>query len=111
MSKNPSSKQSFLLRSLNLYGLDHLAPIILASLTDGQPLLLIGRHGTAKSELLNRLASALGLRHRHYNASLIAFDDLLGFPVPNTETKAVNYLRTGGGLSDEGSVVREDSSR
>ncbi|MDP7158547.1 MAG: hypothetical protein QF922_10060, partial [SAR324 cluster bacterium] len=79
MSKNPSSKQSFLLRSLNLYGLDHLDPIILASLTDGQPLLLIGRHGTAKSELLNRLASALGLRHRHYNASLIAFDDLLGF--------------------------------
>ena len=111
MSKNPSSKQSFLLRSLNLYGLDHLDPIILASLTDGQPLLLIGRHGTAKSELLNRLASALGLRHRHYNASLIAFDDLLGFPVPNPEKNALTYLRTDGDLWDAESVFLDEISR
>jgi len=48
----------------------------LAALMDEQPLLLIAPHGTAKSELLNRLAAALGLEHRHYNASLIAFDDL-----------------------------------
>src|SRR5688572_16431134 len=73
------------LRALNLFGLDHLEPVILAALADDAPLLLIGAHGTAKSALLNRVAAALGLNHRHYNASLISFDDLLGYPVPNAQ--------------------------
>ena len=73
-----------LMRSLNLVGLDFLDPIVLAALADERPLLLIGPHGSAKSELLNRLAAVLGLEHRHYNASLISFDDLLGYPVPDT---------------------------
>jgi len=93
-------RRKHLLRSLNLFGLDHLDPVILASLADESTLLLIGRHGTAKSELLNRIAAALKLKHRHYNASLIAFDDLLGFPVPNPERTALTYLRTEGDLWD-----------
>jgi len=51
-------------------------------------------HGTAKSELLNRLAAALSLDHRHYNASLIAFDDLLGFAVGSTTGGASNAVVT-----------------
>ena len=39
-----------LMRSLNLFGLDFLDPIVLAALADARPLLLIGPHGTAKSE-------------------------------------------------------------
>ena len=31
----------------------------------------------------DRLAAALDLEHHHFNASLISFDDLLGYPVPN----------------------------
>jgi len=106
-----SIKKRCLLRSLNLFGLDHLDPVILASLADCKPLLLIGRHGTAKSELLNRIAGALKLRHRHYNASLIAFDDLLGFPVPNPERSALTYLRTEGDLWDAQSVLLDEISR
>ena len=100
-----------LVRSLNLYGLDHLDPVILAALADERPLLLIGPHGTAKSELLNRLAGALGLEHRHYNASLIAFDDLLGYPVPNAERNGLTYLRTAGDLWEAESVFLDEISR
>ncbi len=106
-----SEKRRRLLRSLHLFGLDHLDPVILASLADCRPMLLIGRHGTAKSELLNRIAGSLKLRHRHYNASLIAFDDLLGFPVPNPERTALTYLRTEGDLWDAESVLLDEISR
>ena len=44
------------LRGLNVFGLDHLQSVILAALADEAPILLIGRHGTAKSALLNRIA-------------------------------------------------------
>jgi MoxR-like ATPase len=55
---------------------------ILAALVTEDPLLLIGASGTGKTYLLNSLSEALGLEHRHYNASLISFDDLVGFPYP-----------------------------
>ena len=51
-------------------------PVILAALIQQDPMLLIGPHGTGRSYLLNRLAAALRLEHRHYNASLLNFDDL-----------------------------------
>jgi MoxR-like ATPase len=100
-----------LLESLNLFGLTHLDPVILAALVDERPLLLIAPHGTAKSELLNRLAACLGLEHRHYNASLIAFDDLLGFPVPNPDRTGLDYLPTPGNLWDAESVFLDEISR
>ena len=107
----PRKKAVRLLRSLNLFGVDHLDPVILAALADERPLLLIAPHGTAKSELLNRLAAVLGLAHRHYNASLIAFDDLLGYPVPNAARDGLTYLRTPGDLWEAESVFLDEISR
>src|SRR5450631_91667 len=100
-----------LLRRLNLFGLDFLDPIVLAALADERPLLLIGPHGTAKSELLNRVAATLKLEHRHYNASLISFDDLLGYPVPDAKRNAIRYLRTPGDLWDAECVFLDEISR
>ena len=77
--QHPRSHRPWL-RSLNLFGLDHLDAVLLAALASEAPLLLIGPHGSAKSALLGRVAGALALAHRHYNASLVSFDDLLGFP-------------------------------
>jgi MoxR-like ATPase len=108
--KSKKSGRRFL-RALNLYGLSHLDPVILAALSDEQPLLLIGAHGTAKSALLNRLAEAMRLRHRHYNASLISFDDLLGYPVPNADRTGLTYLRTENDLWDAESVFLDEISR
>ena len=55
---------------LGLIGLGTLEPVVLASLATQSALLLIGTHGSGKSLLLERLAEALGLRWRHYNAAL-----------------------------------------
>jgi MoxR-like ATPase len=99
------------MRALNLVGLDFLDPIVLAAVADERPLLLIGPHGSAKSELLNRLAAVLGLEHRHYNASLISFDDLLGYPVPDIAGSSIRYLRTPGDLWDAESVFLDEISR
>ena len=111
ISTPPSGSPLRLLSGLNLFGLDHLDTVLLAALADERPLLLIGPHGTAKSELLNRLAAELKLAHRHYNASLISFDDLLGYPLPNHERTRIEYLRTPGDLWDAESVFLDEISR
>ena len=55
-------------------------------------MLLIGRSGTRKTFLPNPISEALGLEHRHYNASLISFDDLVGFPYPDDAKVSVRFL-------------------
>lgn len=98
-----------LLASLGLYGLSHLDAPVLAALSLETPMLLIGPHGSAKSALLQRLATALGLAHRHYNASLLSFDDLVGFPVP--EGDGLKYLHTPATLWGAQSVFLDEISR
>lgn len=98
-----------LLASLGLYGLDHLDAVVLAALAAETPMLLIGPHGSAKSALLERLAVAMDLEHRHYNASLLSFDDLLGFPVPDGE--GLKYLQTPATLWGAQSVFLDEISR
>jgi len=82
------------LARLGVFGFDPLEPLILAALVTGDPLLLIGPSGTGKTFLLNTLSEALGLEHRHYNASLISFDDLVGFPYPDKDGAGVRFLQT-----------------
>ena len=69
-----------LLRRLGLVGMDAVEPEMLASLATETRLLLIVPHGTAKSLLLCPLCEECGLSWRHYNASLIIYDDLVGYP-------------------------------
>lgn len=68
------------LRPLGIYGFNQLEPLLLAALVSEDPILLIGLSGTGKTYLLNRVSEALELNHKHYNASFIFFDDLIGFP-------------------------------
>ena len=65
-----------LLRPLGIVGYDAVEPALLAALATEEPLLLVSDHGAAKTLLLVRLAEALGLELRHYNASLIQFDSV-----------------------------------
>lgn len=97
-------------KKLGLYGLEGIAPIILAALATEEPLLLIGPHGTAKSLLLTRIAAALGLEFRHYNASLLNFDDLVGFPLPGKEGR-LEYVRTPAAVWGAGAVIFDEISR
>lgn len=109
--KQESKKPIFLLKQLQLFGLEHLDAVVLASLADRRPLLLIGAHGTAKSEMVNRLAETLKLTHRHYNASLLSFDDLLGYPILNSETKQLEFVKTAASVWGAQSIFFDEISR
>jgi MoxR-like ATPase len=108
MPKTPRSPARFL-SLLGIVGWSRLEPVILAALAAEAPLLLVGAHGTAKSLLLTRLAEALGLCYRHYNASLLNFDDLIGFPVP--ENGRLVYLQTPSTIWDAEVVFFDEVSR
>ena len=99
------------LAQIGIYGFDEVEPVILAGLVTQDPLLLIGDTGTGKTYLLNSLSEALGLEHRHYNASLISFDDLVGFPYPDTGNKSVTFLETPATIWGAESVLIDEISR
>jgi len=82
-----------LIARLGLVGLASLEPVVLASLATRCPLLLIGSHGSGKSLLLERLAETLELSWRHYNAALVNFDDLVGYPLPD-ERGQLRFVQT-----------------
>ncbi len=97
-------------KRLGLQGLQSLAPVLMAALATEEPLLLIGPHGTAKSLLLTRIAAALGLSFRHYNASLLNFDDLVGFPLPGKDGQ-LEYIMTPAAIWGAGAVIFDEISR
>src|SRR3954470_11525402 len=99
------------LAALGAYGFEAQEPVILAALTSGDPILLIGPSGTGKTFLLNSISEALGLEHRHYNASLISFDDLVGFPYPDDEKASVRFLETPATIWGAESVLIDEISR
>ena len=70
-----------ILEGLGIYGWpEGDENLLLASLLTGDPLLLIGRHGSAKTALAVRIAQALGRRFVAYDASKAMFEDVLGYP-------------------------------
>ena len=93
----PSPAPRSLLRPLGVVGYDALEPALLAALATEEPLLLVSDHGAAKTLLLVRLAHALGLTLRHYNASILQFDDLIGFPIPDS-AGAIRYAAPPGAI-------------
>lgn len=99
-----------LLRHLGIIGIDHLEPVILAAIATEQPLLLIGTHGTAKSLLLSRLCEALDLTWRHYNASLINYDDLVGYPLPD-DAGNLKFVQTPASIWGAEAVFIDEISR
>jgi MoxR-like ATPase len=99
------------LRALGIYGYDPVEPIILAALVSEDPLLLVGKAGTGKTFLLNSLSEALELEHRHYNASLIAFDDLVGFPWPGEAGESIRYIETPATVWQAESVLVDEINR
>ena len=101
---------SRLFAPLGLQGLSTLEPVLLAALGSEEPLLLIGPHGTGKTLLLTRVAKALGLACRHYNASLLNFDDLVGFPLPAADG-SLQYAKTPAAIWGAGAVIFDEISR
>lgn len=105
------TEQYSIAESLGVYGWKHLDPVILAALATESPLLLIGPHGTAKTLLVERIAAALGLEFRHYNASLINYDDLVGIPLPDESHTKLEFVTTPGAIWDARFVFFDEISR
>jgi MoxR-like ATPase len=99
-----------LLRPLGIVGYDAVEPALLAALATEEPLLLLSDHGAAKTLLLVRLAEALGLELRHYNASLLQFDDLAGFPIPD-ERGGIRYAAPPGAIWGAEAVFFDEIGR
>lgn len=97
--------------SLGIRGWVHLDPVILASLATNMPLLLVGGHGAGKTELVKKLGKAMGLDMRHYNASLINYDDLVGIPMPNEGTNFLRFVAAPGSIWDAEFVFFDEVSR
>jgi hypothetical protein len=98
------------LETLGVYGLNELEPIILAALASESTLLLIGDHGSGKSMLLERLATALDLQWRHYNTSLLSFDDLVGYPIPDA-SGSLQFVKTPAAIWGAQAVFFDEISR
>jgi MoxR-like ATPase len=105
-----AAKRGYLTR-LGAFGFDAVEPVVLAALVTEDPLLVIGNSGTGKTFLLNSISEALGLEHRHYNASMVSFDDLVGFPFPDDEKSCVKFLETPATVWGAQSVLVDEISR
>ena len=107
---NTYLERASLFDQLGVIGFSSIEAPLLAALATNSPLLLIGPHGTAKSLLLNKIAEALNLNFRHYNASLLNFDDLVGFPLPSADG-TLQYVKTPAAIWGAGAVIFDEISR
>jgi MoxR-like ATPase len=97
--------------SLGVLGWSHLDPILLAALALEAPVLLVGEHGTAKTLLVERVAQALGQPFRHYNASLLNYDDLVGIPIPDGSEQGLRFVGTEGAVWGASFVFFDEINR
>ncbi len=105
-----SSAGPEILERLGLVGMASIERVVLAALITGDPLLLIGAHGTAKSYLLVRICKALAIKWRHYNTSLLNYDDLVGYPLPDKDGK-LQFVQTPASIWGAEAVFLDEISR
>jgi MoxR-like ATPase len=110
ITEHPGPASSSFLAALGIVGVQAIEPVLIAALLSGEPLLLIGPHGMGKSYLLSRLCQALGLDWRHYNASMLNFDDLVGYPLPDGHG-SLEYIQTPSSIWGAQAVFVDEISR
>lgn len=100
------------LKELGLVGLEALELPILCTLVTGDPLLMVGEHGTAKTALAGAVAEAMGLRFHAYDASKALFEDIIGFPNPEGLGRGeLDYVPTPLSLWDKEFILVDEISR
>ncbi|MCX8094330.1 MAG: MoxR family ATPase [Candidatus Goldbacteria bacterium] len=97
---------------LGIYGMNEIEDVIITGIAIGDPVLLIGTHGTAKTTLCRKLAEVLGLKFHAYDASKALFEDIIGFPNPETISKGkIDYVPTALSIWDKEFVLIDEISR
>ncbi|MBE7559500.1 MoxR family ATPase [bacterium] len=102
-----------LFEGLGIYGWkEQDENLALASLLTGDPLLLIGNHGCAKTLLACKIAQALGKRFLVYDASKAMFEDVLGYPnVERLKEGAVEYISSAVTVWDKEIILIDELNR
>jgi len=102
-----------ILQQLGIYGWKEADEnLVLASLLTGDPLLLIGNHGCAKTHIANKIAQALGRKFLVYDASKAMFEDVLGYPnVEKLKHGIVEYVSSPVTIWDKELVLIDELNR
>ncbi len=102
-----------ILQQLGIFGWkDADENLVLASLLTGDPLLLIGNHGCAKTHVANKVAQALGRKFLVYDASKAMFEDVLGYPnVEKLKHGTVEYIQSPVTIWDKELVLIDELNR
>jgi hypothetical protein len=86
--------------------------LLLASLLTGDPLLMIGNAGSAKTHVANKIAQALGRKYLAYDASKCMFEDVLGYPnVEKLKQGVVEYVPSPVTIWDKEHVLIDELNR
>jgi len=101
------------LEKLGIYGWKtETENLLLASLVTGDPVLLIGRHGCAKTHVACKLAEALGKNFVAYDASKTLFDDVLGYPnIEKMKQGKIEYLPSKVTVWDKEMILVDELNR
>jgi MoxR-like ATPase len=102
-----------LLKQLGIYGWKQEDEnLVLSSLLTGDPLLMIGSHGSAKTHIAYKMAQALSKRFIAYDASKALFEDVLGFPnVESLKNGRVEYVPSAVTVWDKQFILIDEINR
>lgn len=102
-----------ILERIGIYGWNERDEnLLLAGLLTGDPVLLIGTHGTAKTHLATKLSEALDKRFITYDASKALFEDVLGYPdIKKLQEGIVSYIPSKVTLWDKEFVFIDELNR
>ena len=102
-----------LLKQLGIYGWkEDDENLVLSSLLTGDPLLMIGSHGSAKTHIAYKMAQALNKHFIAYDASKALFEDVLGFPnVESLKNGRVEYVPSAVTVWDKQFILIDEINR
>lgn len=102
-----------MLEKLGIYGWPSRDEnLLFASILTGDPVLLIGDAGCAKTAVINNISKALGLNFVAYDASKSLFEDVLGFPNPaSLKNGKMEYIQSPITIWDKEFVLIDELNR
>lgn len=97
---------------LGIHGCRGIEDAVIAGLALGEPVLLIGSPGSAKTAMTERIAADLHMNFWAYDASKAMFEDIVGFPDPASLGRGeVRYVPTPLSLIGKQFILVDEVSR
>ena len=105
--------KTMLLEKLGIFGWkEQDENLVLSSLLTGDPLLLIGNHGSAKTHVANKIGQAINKSYLCYDASKAMFEDVLGYPnIEKLKSGIVEYVPSKVTIWDKELVLIDELNR